>query len=329
MSQRYSPVSPEISGEIRRVIKQSQCGIYKDRRTNPGALHLGISQGICLLVVAGLITLAACSPAASAPAPSTAKPAVSPLAEKGSAGPAADQRTLQDKPATAEPTPETGLEPLAEAAANIPATGGLDDPKELMQSALDLALQGDSQGVYRLGLSGNVAYIPVLIDMLRLSRSFPDEETRSTLYVALSDIAQQNFPENFPEFDSGESTGWSWWVEWLGRNPEVKPPPGYAAWKGRLYARLVDPEMGDFLYAGVKTNIRLEEVVWGGVRKDGIPDLTNPPVIDADEAGYLDADERVFGVSFNGEHRAYPHRILNAHEMSNDVVGGVPFALAY
>ena len=40
-------------------------------------------------------------------------------------------------------------------------------------------------------------------------------------------------------------------------------------------------------------------------------------------------DDRVFGVSFNGEHRAYPLRILNAHEMANDVVGGVPFALAY
>ena len=34
-------------------------------------------------------------------------------------------------------------------------------------------------------------------------------------------------------------------------------------------------------------------------------------------------------VSFNGEHRAYPLRILNLHEMANDVVGGVPFALAY
>ena len=40
------------------------------------------------------------------------------------------------------------------------------------------------------------------------------------------------------------------------------------------------------------------------------------------------AYRRVFGVFINGEHRAYPHRILNAHEMANDVVGGVPFALA-
>ena len=284
---------------------------------------------IGLLVVISLIILAACSPAASAPLPFTEAPAVSPLAEKVSAAPAADQRTHQDQLATAEPVPETGPQPEAvpnpEPAATIPVTVALGNPKELIQSALDLALQGDSQGVYRLGLTGDLSYIPVLVDMLRLSRGLPAAETQSTIYVALGDIAMQNFPE----FDAAEATGWSWWVKWLGQNPEINPPPGYAGWKGRLYSRLVDPEMGDFLYSGVKTNIRLGEVVWGGVGKDGIPDLTNPPVIDAEEAGYLDADERVFGVSFNGEHRAYPHRILNAHEMANDVVGGVPFGLAY
>jgi hypothetical protein len=69
--------------------------------------------------------------------------------------------------------------------------------------------------------------------------------------------------------------------------------------------------------------------VWGGVRKDGIPDLTNPPVVPAARATYLEPSDRVFGVSINGAHRAYPLRILNRHEMANDVVGGVPFALAY
>ena len=76
-------------------------------------------------------------------------------------------------------------------------------------------------------------------------------------------------------------------------------------------------------------NIRIEEIVWGGVAKDGIPDLTDAPVIPGTEAAYLDPEDRVFGVSFNGEHRAYPHRIVNAHEMANDTVGGVSFALAY
>ena len=92
---------------------------------------------------------------------------------------------------------------------------------------------------------------------------------------------------------------------------------------------MVDPEQSDFINSGVDSGIRLEEIVWGRVPRDGIPDLINPRVVTPQEAGYLFDDDRVFGVSFNGEHRAYPLRILNAQEMANDVVGSAPFALAY
>ncbi|HIN06522.1 MAG TPA: DUF3179 domain-containing protein [Dehalococcoidia bacterium] len=91
---------------------------------------------------------------------------------------------------------------------------------------------------------------------------------------------------------------------------------------------MVDPEQSDFINSGVDSGIRLEEIVWGRVPRDGIPDLINPRVVTPQEAGYLFDDDRVFGVSFNGEHRAYPLRVLNAHEMANDVVGSAPFALA-
>ena len=106
-------------------------------------------------------------------------------------------------------------------------------------------------------------------------------------------------------------------------------PDGYVSWKGELFSQFVDPDVGAFLYDGVKSRIRIEEIVWGGVPKDGIPDLTNPAVIFGSQATYLDPTDRVFGVSINGEHRAYPLRILNAHEMANDVLGGIPFSLAY
>lgn len=125
-----------------------------------------------------------------------------------------------------------------------------------------------------------------------------------------------------------ERTNWDWWIQWLGNHPEIQPPDGFDAWKGQLYS-LLDPAMGAFLYDGVKTEIRLEEVVWGGVVKDGIPDLINPPVVSPVEATYLLPSDRVFDVLLNGESRAYPLRILNPHEMANDVVGGAPIALAY
>src|SRR6185369_7988742 len=43
----------------------------------------------------------------------------------------------------------------------------------------------------------------------------------------------------------------------------------------------------------------------------------------------LSGSERVFGVSVKGEARAYPLRILDWHEMVNDVVGGEPVTLSY
>jgi len=70
-------------------------------------------------------------------------------------------------------------------------------------------------------------------------------------------------------------------------------------------------------------------VGWGGVRVDGIPPLEHVPTIPAAEADYLNPDDRLFGVSINGEHRAYPLRIINAHEMANDTLGGEPTSLAY
>jgi hypothetical protein len=75
--------------------------------------------------------------------------------------------------------------------------------------------------------------------------------------------------------------------------------------------------------------IRPEEIVWGGVRKDGIPALVNPATVPASRATFLADAETVFGVSIGPESRAYPQRILDWHEMANDVVGGRPLAVSY
>ena len=65
------------------------------------------------------------------------------------------------------------------------------------------------------------------------------------------------------------------------------------------------------------------------MRKDGIPALTNPRLIEASQVTYLRDKDLVFGISINGDVRAYPYRIMDWHEMLNDIIGGVPVSLAY
>ena len=199
---------------------------------------------------------------------------------------------------------------------------------QLIYDALDGALSADPWPVAKLGDQGDPSYIPVLVELMRFPWWRIGRDVEEAIFDSLDRIAEANPGKADTDTGTGADE-WARWVVWLGKHPEVWPPPGFAGWKGWLYAELVDPEMGAFLYDGMRANIRVEEIVWGGVAKDGIPDLTDAPVIDGAVAEYLDPEDRVFGVSFNGEHRAYPHRIINAHEMANDVVGGVPFALAY
>ena len=68
--------------------------------------------------------------------------------------------------------------------------------------------------------------------------------------------------------------------------------------------------------------IQLNEIRWGGVRRDGIPPLNNPKMLTAAEATYLADSDVVFGIELNGDARAYPKRILAWHEMFKDTIGG-------
>jgi hypothetical protein len=120
---------------------------------------------------------------------------------------------------------------------------------------------------------------------------------------------------------------WDRWAEWYART-SLAPPPGFTGWKGRLFAG-IDERFTEFLRDDVPAAIRVETIVWGGVPVDGITPLDRPPVLRAAEADYLDAGEPVFGLVVNGEARAYPLRIMDAHEMANDMLGGVPVSLAY
>jgi len=71
------------------------------------------------------------------------------------------------------------------------------------------------------------------------------------------------------------------------------------------------------------------EVFDGGPGKDGIPSVDDPEHISAAEATYLDSEDLVVGYVYEGEARAYPHKILDWHEIVNDGIGDNLFALTY
>jgi Protein of unknown function (DUF3179) len=118
------------------------------------------------------------------------------------------------------------------------------------------------------------------------------------------------------------------WVRWIGAHEDVRPLPKYVDLKVRVLSR-VDPAFGVFFKDPESFRIRMEEVVWGGVKKDGIPALVNPPAITGKAAEYLTDKDRVLGITIRGESRAYPLRIMDWHEMANDTLGGVRIVIPY
>lgn len=78
-------------------------------------------------------------------------------------------------------------------------------------------------------------------------------------------------------------------------------------------------------------SIPLINVFDSGVGIDGIPALTNPNMVDINdsEADFLSDTDLVIGYKNGNDVRAYPHRILDWHEVINDNIGNVSVAVTY
>jgi len=72
-----------------------------------------------------------------------------------------------------------------------------------------------------------------------------------------------------------------------------------------------------------------DRILSGGPGKDGIPALADPKTVPVGDADFMFDDDRVVGVTVNGESRAYPIKVLNWHECYNDGLGGVPIAVVF
>ncbi len=71
------------------------------------------------------------------------------------------------------------------------------------------------------------------------------------------------------------------------------------------------------------------EVVDGGPGQDGIPAIDTPIFRRVADDTFLWEADLVIGVYLEGEYRAYPHKILNWHEVVNDSILSNYFVLSY
>jgi Protein of unknown function (DUF3179) len=173
----------------------------------------------------------------------------------------------------------------------------------------------------RLAAGWRDGYAAMLVDEIDLMRRTGFVSPQAWLQLAqLAQFLELQTHQSF----GGDLDGWHRWVWSLPYDPH----PDYGVFKGRLYAGL-DPRFADFFRPPVRTQIRLDEVQWGGVEVNGIPPLDHPNTIAAADAGYLDDDNLVFGIYVDGEARAYPKRILAWHELALDRLGGRELTVVY
>ena len=72
-----------------------------------------------------------------------------------------------------------------------------------------------------------------------------------------------------------------------------------------------------------------DEILDGGPGKDGIPSIDAPSFVLASQASYLNDNDLVIGVKVGSEVRAYPHPILDWHEIINDGINSTKFTITY
>ena len=239
-------------------------------------------------------------------------------------------------PTVTPPPPTVAAPTMPPVATQVPQVAATSSPQPQAASTSTPIPYDSSRAMYKVfpgfGRTSNMTYdaldevlinkdksmVPVLVESMRYQSTANARD--ATAYV-LGELTEQRY--------GGED--WKGWMEWLGKHRDEYPPPDqYLDWKINFMSQL-HPRFYSFLHPASIGAITVDptEIVWGGVDPDGIPDIRDPKMLTPDEADFLDADERVFGVSINGDTRAYPLRIINAHEMVNDTVGGEPISLAW
>ena len=183
-----------------------------------------------------------------------------------------------------------------------------------------------------VGASGDPRAMWLLSDVLRFVGS---SRARNAAIEAFDDLSGVNLYDDPVTDRSLWQSLTDHLIAW-----DIAALPGYVDWKSQIFL-LVEPRWQPF-FDDADADIDWRHVSWGGVLIDDrplgtpvgcvggcIPALDDPSVTDAVGGAWYPDDALVFGVTVNGESRAYPKNIMEIHEMVNDTLGGRRIAIPY
>lgn len=115
---------------------------------------------------------------------------------------------------------------------------------------------------------------------------------------------------------------------WSSLQEEHNLWPSTSSTVARTVANVPPPKHIEFDVSN--TAVPQGQIHGGGVGVDGIPALTAPKFIMANQASYLKDSDRIIGVVLDDHQpKAYPLAILNFHEIVNDTIGDQEIAVTY
>jgi len=230
--------------------------------------------------------------------------------------PVQEQRLAAEQAAAARQSTTTTIRSTTTSTTGA-AVGDLIAEEELETAAATVLGAPTEAGVAGLARSmaatGDTKWVPYLIDLRLLANDQAFGEITNALET-LTGVAAPPDP----------GAAYLAYGQWMYSN-EIDSGESYVRWKAQLFT-LIDPLMGTLVLA-VEDPILAGQLQWGGVPVGGIPELNDQSTLTPAEADHMLADELTFGAVVNGVARAYPHRILDHHELANDTLGGEPVAL--
>ena len=189
---------------------------------------------------------------------------------------------------------------------------GITNPSQVIKC--EFAALRKNEGLIYLQQNWTPSFAYPLVELIRLST---DQKLIEEATKLLRDKTGKNLG---PDFYA--------WIQWLWTE-SIGVPTYYADFKAKLYQH-IDPKFATYFLRRQHTaTIRIDEILWGGVKQDGIPPLRMPSMSTAPEAAYLADSDLVFGVFLNGVAKAYPKRILAWHELFVDSFGDQHIAGVY